>query len=225
MLLFSSCTSYSQGLKGKLNQLKGGGLTQEEAGEGLKEALTKGIEKGVELVTKPDGYFGNAKIKIPFPEDAQNVEKKLRSMGMGKEVDNVILSLNRAAEDAAKEAKPIFVEAIRALTFQDALNILRGDEDAATRFLERTTSASLAAKFKPIIGASLEKVEATRHWETVITAYNKIPMVQKVNPDLEEYVTLKAIAGLFYMVEQEEIKIRKDPAARTSAILKKVFGN
>jgi hypothetical protein len=223
-LLLMSFHSYSQGLKNKLNQIKGGGLSQEEAGMGLKEALSKGVETGVAIVTKQDGYFGNPKIKIPFPPEAQAVESKLRSIGMNKEVDDVVLSINRAAEDAAKEAKPIFVDAIRALTFQDAINLIRGDQDAATRFLERTTSASLTAKFKPIISASLDKVSATKHWETVTTAYNKIPLVKRVNPNLEDYVTERALIGLFFMVEQEEVKIRKDPAARTSDILRKAFG-
>lgn len=199
-------------------------LSQEEAGEGVKEALLKGISRGVEEVNKMDGYLKNPQISIPFPPDAQKAEAKLRSIGLGDKVDEAIVALNRAAEDAAAEAKPIFIEAIRGLNFQDAINIVRGDKDAATQFLQRNTTSSLTDKFKPIIGNSLEKVNATRYWEGVMTSYNKIPLVQKVDPDLEAYVTERAIAGLFVMVAKEELAIRNNPAARTSDVLKKVFG-
>lgn len=198
-------------------------ISQEEAGEGLKQALLKGINQGVEQVTQVDGYFKNPQIKIPFPTDAQKVETKLRAMGFGNKVDEVILSLNRAAEDAADEAKPIFVSAIKGLTFQDALNIVKGDKDAATQYLQRNTSSSLTEKFKPIIAGSLEKVNATKYWESVMNTYNRIPMVQKIDPDLEAYVTERAILGLFVMVAKEELAIRNNPSARTTEILRKVF--
>lgn len=201
------------------------GISQEEAGEGVKEALVKGINQAVEDVTKADGYFKNPQIKIPFPTDAQKVEAKLRNIGLGDKVDELILSLNRAAEDAAAEAKPIFVEAIKNLSIKDALNVVTGEQDAATQYFQKNTTQSLTEKFQPIISSSLDKVDATKHWENIMTSYNKIPLTQKVNPDLEAYVTEKAIAGLFLMVAKEEQAIRNNPSARTSAILKKVFSN
>jgi hypothetical protein len=200
------------------------GLTEKDAAEGIKEALIKGTEQGVKTVSNVDGYFGNPEIKIPFPPDAKEIETKLRAVGLGKKVDEVVLSINRAAEDAAKEAKPIFIAAIKNMTITDAVNIVKGENNAATKYLQRTTSPELNKKFQPPIKASLDKVEATKHWAEVIELYNKIPFVKKMNPNLTEYVTGKAIEGLFVMVAKEELKIRKDPVARTSEILKKVFG-
>lgn len=199
-------------------------LSQEDAAAGLKEALIKGISNGADIVSRLDGYYKNPEIKIPFPAEAKQVESKLRSVGLGKQADDVILSLNRAAEDAATEAKPVFIAAIKGMTFSDAVAIVRGDERAATSYLQRTTTPELISKFTPIIKSSLEKVNATRYWETAMTSYNKIPFVTKVNPNLTEYVTQKAIEGLFMMIAKEELAIRKDPAARTSELLKKVFG-
>jgi len=201
-----------------------GGFSKEEAAEAIKESLIKGATSGTEIVSKVDGYFKDPEIKIPFPEDVQVVEKKLRSIGAGAKVDEAILSINRAAETAASEAKPIFVAAIKSLTVTDAINIVKGEDDAATRYLDKTTNAPLYEKFKPVITAALEKTGATKHWTTVISSYNKIPLVKKVNPDLEDYVTNKAIYGLFIMIAKEEKLIRDDPAARTSDLLKKVFG-
>lgn len=200
-------------------------LSEEDAVAGIKEALSKGIEKGVDIVSVTDGYFGNIEIKIPFPEDAKIVEQKMRAMGMDAQVDKVILSINRAAEDAAEGAKPIFVSAIKNMTITDALNIVKGDENAATKYLQNTTYSSLVETFKPVIKTSLDEVDATKYWTDLITAYNKIPFVKKMNPDLPQYVTEKAIDGLFIMVAKEELKIRKDPVARTTELLRKVFGN
>lgn len=201
------------------------GLTEEEVGKGLKEALNKGVEKGVAQLSKPDGYFKDAEIKIPMPEKAKNVEEKLRKMGQGKKVDEAILSMNRAAEDAANAAKPLFVAAIKEMTITDAMNILKGEKNAATQYLHKSTNNALTEKFRPIIKVSLDKVGATKHWQTVFSTYNKIPLVEKVNPDLEEYVTEKAIQGLFIQVAKEELQIRENPAARVTDLLKKVFGN
>ncbi|MFT5780611.1 MAG: hypothetical protein ACI837_003574 [Crocinitomicaceae bacterium] len=201
-----------------------GVLSEEEVGSGLREALTKGVEKGVDQLSKPDGYFGDLEIKIPLPEEAQEVETKLRNLGQGKKVDEAIESINRAAEDAANGAKDIFVLAIKSMTLTDAMSILRGDDDAATKFLDKATRAELVTKFKPIVKASLEKVGATKNWNAVFTSYNKIPFVTKVNPDLDEYATNKAIDGLFIQVAKEELSIRKNPAARVTDLLKKVFG-
>lgn len=202
-----------------------GGLSEKDAADGIREALVKGTGESVKLVSNVDGYFGNPEIKIPFPSEAKEIESKLRSMGMGKKVDEVVLSLNRAAEDAGNEAKPIFVDAIKGMSIKDAINIVKGENDAATKYLNRTTSPQLNAKFQPVIKKSLDKVDATRQWEELVKTYNKIPFVKKMNPDLPAYVTGKAIDGLFIMVAKEELKIRKDPMARTSEILKKVFGN
>lgn len=221
-----SCTAEAQLLK-KAKGLLGvdGGFTKEEAANGLKEALIQGTSKGVDLLSKAGGYLKNPEIKIPFPEEAKNVEKKLRAVGLSKQVDEAVESLNRAAEKAAIEAKDIFVGAIKQLTITDAINIVKGDKDAATQFLQRGTTTSLNAKFSPIIESSLQEVGATRHWSTVMGSYNKIPFVKKVNPDLTAYVTQKAIEGLFVMIAKEELNIRENPTARATELLKKVFGN
>ncbi|KAA5544059.1 DUF4197 domain-containing protein [Adhaeribacter rhizoryzae] len=200
-------------------------LSNQEVSAGLKEALTKGATKGSELVSQVDGYYKNPEIKIPFPAEVRNVETKLRQIGMGAEVDKFVLALNRAAEDAAQEAKPVFVSAIKQMTIQDAFAILKGQPDAATQYLQRTTSDELTQKFKPIIQNSLAKVNATQYYATLINTYNKIPLVKKVNPNLDDYATAKALDGLFLMVAKEEKNIRQNPQARTSEILKKVFSS
>ena len=199
-------------------------LTTAEVGEGLKEALVNGISKGSDRVSQLDGYFKNHEIKIPFPPEAKKVEDKLRQIGMDKQVDEFIMTLNRGAENAAKEAKPIFISAIKQMTIEDAWGILKGNENAATNYLQRTTSAALKEKFKPVIQASLDKVNATKYYSDLVNTYNKIPFVEKVNPDLNEYATNLAMRGLFLQIEKEEKNIRKDPLARTSDLLKRVFG-
>jgi len=201
------------------------GLSQEEAAKGIKEALKKGAKKGVADVSQLNGYFKNPEIKIPFPPDAQEVADKMRDIGMGDQVDKAVKKMNRAAEDAADQAKPIFINAITSLTIQDAIDIVNGKDNAATNYLRRTTSSQLKKEFKPDIEKSLNKVNATKYWNDIITRYNKIPMVEDKNPDLAEYVTDRAIKGLFVMVAKEENKIREEPIARTSDILKKVFGD
>ncbi len=200
-----------------------GGLSQEEVGKGLKEALNQGVDKGVTQLHKADGYLMDPQIKIPMPDEAKSVEEKLRGMGQGKKVDEAIESMNRAAEDAAEGAKDIFVAAIKGMTLTDAMSILKGEDDAATNYLNKATRAELTKKFQPVIKVSLDKVGATKHWASVFGTYNKIPMVKKVNPDLEEYVTNKALDGLFIQVAKEELQIRQDPTARGTDLLKKVF--
>jgi hypothetical protein len=209
----------------KFVEKKTGGLSEKDAADGIREALVKGTGESVKLVSNVDGYFGNPEIKIPFPQEAKEIESKLRAIGLGNKVDEVVLSLNRAAEDAGKEAKSIFIAAINGMSIKDAINIVKGENDAATKYLNRTTSPQLNVKFQPVIKSSLDKVQATKQWEELVKTYNKIPFVKKMNPNLTEYVTGKAIDGLFVMVAKEELKIRKDPMARTSEILKKVFGN
>ena len=193
-------------------------------GEGLKEALINGIAKGSDLVSQADGYFKNPEIKIPFPPDVKKVEDKLRQIGLGDQVDKFVMTLNRGAEDAAKEAKPVFITAIKSMTIQDAWAILKGEDNAATEYLKRTTAAQLREKFKPVIQNSLSKVNATKYYGDLVGTYNKIPFVEKVNPSLDDYATSKAVDGLFVMIAKEEKSIRKDPVARTTELLKKVFG-
>jgi hypothetical protein len=201
------------------------GLTESDAVAGIKEALVNGTGNSVNLVSIADGYWKNPDIKIPFPPEAKDMETKLRAIGLGKKVDEFNEAINRAAEKAAAEAKPIFVSAIKGMTVKDAINIVKGQNDAATIYLKNTTSPQLITSFQPIIKTSLDNVNATKYWGGLVTSYNKIPFVKKMNPDLPAYVTGKAIDGLFVMIAREEQKIRKDPMARTSEILKKVFGN
>jgi hypothetical protein len=209
----------------KLLNAKGKGLTEKDAADGIREALVNGTGESVKVVSVLKGYWGNAEIKIPFPPEAQEMESKLRTIGMGKKVDEFNESMNRAAEKAATEAKPIFVTAIKEMTVRDAINIVKGENNAATVYLKNTTSPQLIGKFQPVIKTSLDNVNATKYWNDLITIYNKMPLVKKMNPNLSEYVTQKAIDGLFIMIAKEELKIRKDPMARTSDLLKRVFGS
>jgi hypothetical protein len=208
----------------KIVEQNSGGITEKDAAGGIREALVKGTEQAVVLVSKPDGYYSNPKIKIPFPENARTIETKLRALGLGSQVDEVVLAVNRAAEDAAKSAQPVFVAAITGMNISDAIQIVRGGNDAATQYLVRTTSPELKAKFTPVIRTSLDKVNATRLWADLVNTYNQIPFVSKQDPDLAAYVTDKAIGGLFTMIAAEELKIRQNPADRTTELLKKVFG-
>jgi hypothetical protein len=195
-----------------------------EIGMGIKEALEIGTSRGADLLSAKDGYLGNMAVKILFPPEALKVEKTLRSLGMGSLADNVITSLNRAAEDAAKEAKPIFISAIKQMTITDASNILLGNKNSATEYFKRVTTAQLTEKFKPVIASSLSKVGATKYWGTATTQYNRIPLVKPVNSDLSDYATQKAIEGMFIQVAQEELTIRDNLGARSSTLLQKVFG-
>jgi hypothetical protein len=225
VLSFGSQAQFFQDAMKVIDQSQGkSGLTEKDAADGIKEALVKGTGESVAFVSKIDGYFLNPEIKIPFPENARTIESKLRAIGLGSKVDEMILSLNRAAEDAAKSAQSIFVSAITGMNISDALQIVRGNNNAATQYLAKTTTPELKAKFSPVIKSSLDKVDATRLWTELITAYNQIPFIQKQNPDLTGYVTDKAISGLFTMIAKEELKIRQNPVARTTELLKKVFG-
>ena len=199
------------------------GLSTEEVAAGLKQALSKGISQGAAEASREGGYYENPRLKIPFPEDAQRVADKLRQIGFGSEVDKFVLTLNRGAEAAAMEAKPIFLEAIRTMTIRDAWDILKGEEDAATEYLRRTTGDQLKAKFEPVISQALDQVNATRYYSDLVSTYNRIPGVTRVNPDLTDYATERAIDGLFLLVAEEEKNIRENPVARTTELLKKVF--
>jgi hypothetical protein len=226
--------NYGQGLKGLMKKTLGkdsallGGsstanLSTTEMIGGLKEALSKGVETGTAKLSSPDGFFKDAVLKILMPEEAKKAEMKLRGVGLGNQVDEAILTMNRAAEDASKSAANIFINAIKQMSIQDAASILKGGDFAATEYLKSKTTIELTNAFRPVIENSLDKVDATKHWNTVFTTYNKFSF-DKVNPDLSAYVTEKAMAGIFYQIGLEEQKIRKDPMAQTSELLKKVFG-
>jgi hypothetical protein len=221
-LLFCSCDTLNQVAQSTVQQY--GNPTNLEIGNGLKQALELGTGKSADRLSAVNGFFGNAAVKILFPPEAQKVEKTLRSIGLGKLADNVVLSLNRAAEDAAGKAKPIFVNAIKQMTLTDVTNILLGSQDAATQYFKRTTTLQLASSFKPVIQTSLNKVGATKYYSDAASAYNKVPFVSKVNPDISDYVTQKAIEGLFVQIAQEELNIRQNLGARTTPLLQKVFG-
>jgi len=226
LISFSGCDIQSQNKIGSiLKQIPtNGNPTALEIGAGLKQALEIGTSHGADQLSAKDGFLGNLAVKILFPPEAQKVEKTLRSLGLNSLADNVILSINRAAEDAAKEAKPIFISAIKQMTITDATNILLGNKDAATSYFKRVTTAQLLQKFEPVITASLNKVGATKYWGDAATAYNKIPLVKPVNTNLSNYVAQKAIDGMFYQVAQEELKIRENIGARSTSLLQKVFG-
>ncbi len=200
-----------------------GGLSSIDIASGLKEALQVGISKGSDQASTLDGYFKNPLLKIAFPPEAQKVASTLRQLGLNKQVDQFELSLNRAAEDAAKKAKPVFIKAITSMSIQDAVGILRGQNDAATQYLRRTSGQQLITEFTPIIDSTLKKNNATKYYSDLVNTYNKVPFVQKVNPNLTQYATGKAVDGLFVLVAQEEAKIRENPAARVTDLLKKVF--
>ena len=204
---------------------KGKHFTENEAADALKETLTQGVEKGVDVLSVKDGFFKNQSVKIPFPPEAKTIFDKLKKMGFQKELNKVVLSINRAAEDAITSASPIFIDAIKNMTINDAINIVKGSETAGTDYLYDNTNVELVEAFKPSIKSSLNKVDATKHWKSIIKTYNKIPFVKKINPDLELYVTQKTIEGLFHILSEEEKEIRKNPQKRTTNILKKVFGN
>jgi hypothetical protein len=233
LLLLTGVASFAQsGLlkkaSGILNKATSGStsLSNDDIVAGLKEALSVGAQNSATKLSSVDGFFANAAIKVLMPPEAKKVETALRAAGMGKLVDNAILSMNRAAEEASKSAAPIFVSAVKSMSIQDALGILKGSDTAATGYLRGKTVAALTSAFRPVIDTALQKTSATSYWKTVFDAYNKLPTTfNRINPDLAGYVTEKSLSGMFYQVAQEEQKIRKDPAARVSDILKKVFGS
>lgn len=199
-------------------------ISNTDAVSGLREALNVGSQNASKRLSAPNGFFGNAAIKILMPPEAKKVETALREVGMGSQVDKAILSMNRAAEDASSRSVPIFRDAILHMSLTDGIGILRGGDGAATRYLQSTTSAALTTAFKPEIKTSLDKVNATKYWAEIFKAYDKLPFTSKVNTDLPAYVTQRALNGLFVAIAEEENKIRKDPAAQVSGLLQKVFG-
>jgi Protein of unknown function (DUF4197) len=202
----------------------GSNLSSDEIVSGLKEALSLGAEKSGDRLSKPDGFFKDAAVKILLPQQVRDVENKMRMLGLGKLVDNAELSMNRAAEDASKAAAPIFLSAIKQMTVTDALQILRGTDTAATGYLRKTTTPQLTTAFMPVIETSLNKTDAAKYWKELFTAYNRFSS-KPVDTDINSYVTGQALKGLFFYVAQEEVNIRKNPAGRVTDVLKKVFGN
>lgn len=200
-------------------------LTQAEVVAALKDSLSKGISKGALEASAQDGYFANPQLKIQFPPEVERVEKALRKIGLGKDVDRFVRQLNRSAEKAATKAKPIFVKAITSMTIADAFEILNGEADAATQYLMRTTGGELRKQFQPIVSDKLAETSATRYYGDIVNSYNQLPLVKKVDPDLEAYATDRAIAGLFLLIAREEANIRANPRARTTQLLRKVFGS
>ncbi|MBL0271512.1 MAG: DUF4197 domain-containing protein [Chitinophagaceae bacterium] len=202
------------------------GITENEAGQGIKEALLQGVTTAVLNLNKTDGFFGSEFYKMLLPEDAKKAEKTLRNLGMGAQVDKAILSINRGAEDAVAFAKPIFIDAIKEMTLTDALNIIKGPKDGATNYFKEKTKLKLITAFTPSVKTSLDKVDATKYYSDIVTSYNKLPTTfKKVDPNLTAYVVGKAVDALFDQVAKEEANIRANPLARTSDILKKVFGS
>ncbi|MCB4797850.1 DUF4197 domain-containing protein [Neotamlana laminarinivorans] len=198
-------------------------LGNDQIASGLRQALDLGIDKQVTKLTQTDGFFKNELVKITLPEELQKVDKALRDIGLSSLADEGLKVLNRAAEDAVKEATPIFVDAVKGITFADAKNILLGNDDAATQYLTTKTQTSLYDKFQPVINSSFAKVGADKIWANLITKYNNIPFTNNVNPDLTDYVTGEALKGVYTMIAVEEKEIRNSVASRTTDLLKQVF--
>ena len=220
LLLLFSCDTIS-----KLPSMNGG-ITEAEAAQGIREALSQGTVKGINFLNKPNGFFGNDAYKLLLPPDAEKIENTLRTIGMGNMVDKAILQINRAAEDAVGYAKPIFVDAIKEMTIADAINIIQGPGNAATNYFKQKTNDKLIAAFTPSVKNSLDKLNATKYYADVVSAYDRLPTTfNKINPDLPSYVVGKAVNALFDQIAKEEANIRENPVARTTEILKKVFGS
>jgi glutamine amidotransferase PdxT len=200
-------------------------LTEAEVTQALRDALAAGIARSAASAGRTDGYFANSSLKIALPKDAEKLEKTLRKIGFGAQVDSSILQMNRAAEQAAARAKPVFIRAITAMTIDDAFDILNGEKNAATNYLIDNASDELYAQFRPIVVAALDETSATRYYSDIVKRYNALPLVFDVNPDLADYVTEKAIDGLFLLMAQEEARIRTVSSARSSRLMKRVFGS
>jgi hypothetical protein len=200
-------------------------LTNDEIVQGLREALNVGIEKAGVKASQVGGFNNNELVRIPFPAEAKKMEEKLRLIGLSDQVDTFETALNRAAEKAAKEAAPIFISAIKSMNVSDGLNILKGQDDAATNYLRKTTNDSLYIAFKPVVKNAIKAAKVTQYWNPLVNRYNKIPLTTKVNPDLEDYTTKKAMEGLFKLLAEEEKIIREQPSARVTNLLKKVFSD
>ncbi len=223
-LLVLGCAEMTQVLDDYSKSTGSAPLTNTEVISGLREALTVGTNNSTALTSKLDGFYKNPEIFIPFPPKVIKVKERVEALGMKKQVDEFVMTMNRAAETASKEAAPIFINAITSMSIADGFAILKGEDNAATTYLKSKTSSPLKVKFNPIVKNAINQVKVTQYWNPVINTYNKIPFIEKQNPNLEDYITTKAMDGLFLMIEKEEKKIRKDPMARVTDILKKVFG-
>jgi hypothetical protein len=200
-------------------------LTNDEVINGLRDALTVGTNNSSAFASKLDGFYKNPALFIPFPPEAQKVKDWATKFGMKDQLDKFEMTLNRSAEEAAKDAAPVFINAIKGMSIGDGFAILKGADNAATQYLKDKTTAELKTKFTPVVQNAINKVELTKYWNPIITGYNKVPFVEKQNPDLTAYVTDRAMQGLFKLIADEELKIRKDPVARVTDILKRVFGS
>lgn len=217
-MTLASCDTFSN--------LPGTGITEAEAAGGIRQALSQGVSKGISFLNKTDGFFGNSFYKLLLPPDAQKIENTLRDLGLGKKVDQAILQINRAAEDAVGYASPIFVDAIQEMTIMDAINIIKGSNTAATDYFRQKTTDKLITAFSPVIKNSLDKLNATRYYADIVNLYNDFPTtIRKINPDLPSYVVGKAVDALFDQIGKEEANIRENPIARTTELLRKVFGS
>ena len=219
--IFLGCAELQQ-IADSLPQ-EGVGISNTEVAAGLRQALDFGIDKQVTKLAKEDGFFSNELVRIGLPPELHKVDKTLRDLGMSSLADEGIKVLNRAAEDAVQEATPIFVDAVKQITFNDARNILLGDDTAATSYLSQKTTTPLYNKFSPVITTSLDRVGATQVWTNIISRYNALPLTNDVNPDLADYVTQQALEGVYTMIAVEEKQIRNNFAARTTDLLKRVF--
>lgn len=224
-LILISCTQLQQVAKHlpSILEQQGVGLTDTDIAGGLKAALNKGISDQVSKLTQDKGFYNNDLVRIALPEDLQKIDAAMRKYGLGDLADKGLIALNATAEDAVKTATPIFVDAIKNMSFTDARNILMGDNSAATSYLTNTTNSKLYGSFSPVIKKSFDKVGAADVWNTIISKYNQIPFINKVNPDLTDYVTNKALDGVYTMIAVEEQKIRTDISERSSVLLQKVF--
>lgn len=221
VITLSSCEVLNQ-----LPSTTGTGVTETEAAQGIKEALGQGLGKAVLQLNTTDGFFKDAFYKILLPPDAKKIENTLRDIGLGSMVDKAILQINRGAEDAAGYAKPIFIDAIMNMSLSDAIGLVRNGDTSATHFFRERTTEKLIAAFTPVIKSSLDKVSATKYYGDIVSKYNSFPTTfKKINPDLTSFVTLKATDALFDLVAKEEKNIRNNFAARTTDILRKVFGS
>lgn len=231
LLTFTSCSNLdelSEVLKPVTGSTNGNQLSRDEVARGLKEALERGAEQAVASAGVEDGFYRNPKLYIPFPEEAKKVKQTAEQYGLSAQVERFEENLNHAAEEAAAKATPIFLDAIRGMSIQDAFGILNGADNAATAYLRERTGNQLATEFRPVVREAIEKVELTRYWQPLITKYNATNFLtggDDINPDLEAYVTERAIEGLFIHVASEEKKIRENPSARVTELLQRVFGS
>lgn len=221
--LLISCAELSSFVKEVSKNDTVAALSQADIANGLKQALNQGVDEQVSKLTEKDGFYKNELVRIALPPELQKVDKQLRKIGLGSLADDGIKSLNHAAEDAVGRSKPIFVSAITSMSFADAKDILMGGEGAATQYLETTTNEQLYAEFLPEIQQSFDRVGANKTWESIISKYNAIPFIDKINPDLSDFVTQQALTGVYTMIAIEEKSIRSDISARTTGLLQRVF--